>query len=71
MLFAASWISSDNKTCRGFLKAKDMIDAHGILKTMLKPDCIVKTITEAYEHQITPQSLTINFANTTDYELFG
>ena len=71
MLFAASWTTSNRQTCRGFLEAKDMTDAKGILKNMLRPGCVVETITKAYEHQITPQSLTLNFANTTDYELFG
>ena len=70
MLFFASWTYHGEER-RGFLKAKNENDARNILKTTLTPGCIVKTITKAYEHQITPQSLTLNFANTTDYELFG
>lgn len=70
MLFFVSW-TYDGETRRGFLKAKDETDARTILKTLLKPGCVIKRIVEAFEHQITPQSLTLNFANTTDYELFG
>lgn len=70
MLYFVSW-TYDGEARRGFLKAKDETEARSILKTLLKPGCVIKRITEAFEHQITPQSLTLNFANTTDYTLFG
>lgn len=70
MLFFALW-TYNGKECRGFLKAKDENDARNILKTTLESGCVIESIVKAFEHQITPQSLTLNFANTTDYELFG
>ena len=70
MLYFVSW-TYDGEARRGFLKAKDETEARSILKTLLKPECVIKRITEAFEHQITPQSLTLNFANTADYTLFG
>jgi hypothetical protein len=35
---------------------------------MLRKGCVVTGCVEGFAHQITPQSLTLNFPNTSDYD---
>lgn len=70
MLFLVSW-KYENQSRRAFVKAMDEKDAMDIAKNSLRPGCRITGITRAYEHQITPQSITLNFVNTADYYLFG
>ena len=65
------WKSSDGNSCRGFVKAKTRVGAIRIATGKLKPTCIITGCVEGAEHQITPQSITLNFANESEYKLFG
>lgn len=56
---------------RGFVKAKTRKSAIMIAQRILRAECIITGCVQAYEHQITPQSITLNFENTSEYELFG
>jgi hypothetical protein len=55
----------------GFVKAADPKDARRIMEENLDTtNYEVTDITEAAEHMITPQSITINFRNTSQYTAF-
>lgn len=69
MLFVADW-KFLGKICHGFLKADSKKDAERIMREKLSPDCELLEITETKEHRITPQSITVNFVDTAQYELF-
>ena len=69
MLFIADWIFL-GKICHGFLKADNKEHAKRIMEEKLLQDCELLEIRETKEHYITPQSITVNFTNTAQYELF-
>lgn len=54
----------------GFVRAVDQADARHIVKDNLDSDYEVTEVQPAQESSITPQSLTINFRNDKEYELF-
>ena len=60
-----------NRSHMGFVKARDAEQAMKEAVKALNCECVVNAIHEGKEHQITPQSLTLNFHNTTRYEMFG
>ena len=75
MLFKCFWRngkgSAGSHQCCGFIRAESLEDAEKIMRRSLQEGCeLVETI-PAQEHWITPQSLTVNFANMTEYALFG
>ena len=51
----------------GYVKAESRDDAYDIAKSMLREGYEVTAVYEATENWITPQSLTMNFRNNTDY----
>ena len=72
MLFICCWKDPWTKRpYQGFVKAKDADEARKIMWENLMAGCELTHIDPADESLITPQSLTINFPNMTDYELFG
>lgn len=72
MLFICCWKDPWRKwPHQGFVKAKDADEARKIMCENLMAGCELTQIDPADESLITPQSLTINFPNLTDYELFG
>ena len=70
MLFKVFW-KYDGTGYGGFVKANTRTGAIRIAKRLLKHDCIITGCVEAYDHQITPQAITLNFPNTTEYKFFG
>ena len=58
------------KKSQGFVRADNIEEAWQIARERLKPDALILRVNPAHENMITPQSLTINFTNTTDYHLF-
>ncbi len=55
----------------GYVKANNAYEAYGIAKAKLQKGCEVTAVYEASENMITPQSMTLNFANTSEYTLLG
>ena len=75
MLFMCYWRSeterrSSGQAC-GFIRASSPEEAKKIMQENLQEGYEVAEIIPAKEHWITPQSITVNFANTTDYMMFG
>ena len=70
MIWRVFWKYEGNSFA-GFVKANTRNGAINAARYHLKRECIITGCVQAHEHQITPQSITLNFANTTDYELFG
>ena len=69
MLYLITWKYAGNN-CRGFICAENENNAEQIAINKLSNSCSLTGIYPAYETQITPKALTINFPNTTQYELF-
>jgi hypothetical protein len=75
MLYRAYWKrrgAPDKVTpSSGFVRATDHDDAKRIMEENLDTTMYeVKDITEAADHMITPQSITVNFRNTCEYARF-
>lgn len=75
MIFRAYWKSkSAPKTAisfSGFVKATDENDAKRIMEENLDTNRYeVIRVVEAVEHMISPQAITINFRNTSEYKVF-
>ena len=75
MLFMCYWRSetegrSSKRVC-GFIRAENLDAAREEMQRSLQEGCEVSEVIPAKEHWITPQSLTVNFANTAEYSLFG
>lgn len=74
MIFRAYWKlkSSPEKSTPhvGFVRATDKEDARRIMEENLDIQYEVIDVTEAAEHMITPQAITINFRNTSQYTAF-
>lgn len=64
------WRDENRNTYCGYVKASGRNAAYDITQGMLRKGCRITAVYEASENWITPQSLTINFTNTTDYVLF-
>lgn len=72
MIFICCWKDPWwNRPHQGFVKAKDADEARKIMNKNLMAECELAQVDPADESWITPQSLTVNFPNLTDYELFG
>lgn len=75
MLFMATWkqkaAPQQAVGSRGFVKAESEKDARRIMQENLDSAYEVTGIYPAQEHQITPQAITVNFRNTSEYRLFG
>ena len=68
MIFVCYWRNKySRQRCHGYIEASDSNKAYDILRSKLSSDCEISAIYEAAEHQITPQSLCINFVNHSDY----
>ena len=55
----------------GIVLAENRDDAYEIVTSYLQKGYHVTHVYEVDESRITPQSVTVNFPNTTDYHLFG
>ena len=53
-----------------YVKANTADEAYDITKAKLQKGCEVTAVYEASENMITPQSITLNFSNTSEYTLF-
>lgn len=75
MIFMGWWKDSKGDTHRGLVKADYADDAVMQLAYNLQEGCEVVNVMFFCESEndirITPQMLCINFANTSDYQLFG
>lgn len=72
MLYMCCWMNEEKTMqAHGFVKAKSPERAKQIMLENLQKGYEVTEIVPAYECWITPQSLTVNFANMTEYSLFG
>lgn len=70
MIWLVSWITPSGERARGFVEADSREKAMRVARRSLKPECRLGGCTEAALHQITPQSITINFPNTSEYTIF-
>lgn len=70
MIYNVYWKDENMNRHNGFCKARSRDEAYDITAKLLQKGCVITAVYEANENSITPQSLTINFANTTDYDLF-
>jgi hypothetical protein len=71
MIYIAYWRHNEERISHhGFVIANSRDEAYDIVMSKLQKGYQVTHIYNASENQITPQSLTINFPNTTDYHLF-
>ena len=71
MIWLVFWKNCYGQSFRGFVKARTRRGAITIAQRKLQTECIITGCVQGYEHQITPQSITLNFENTSEYELFG
>lgn len=75
MLFMCYWRSGaerrSSKQACGFIRAENLDAAREEMQRSLQEGYEVTEVIPAKEHWITPQSLTVNFANMADYSLFG
>lgn len=69
-LYHVSWRTEGGAIYHGFVRAYNMEYAYDVAKANLNKSCYILSISDAYESMITPQSLTINFRNDTDYHSF-
>jgi hypothetical protein len=51
----------------GYVKANTADEAYDITKAKLQKGCEVTAVYKASENWITPQSITLNFVNTSEY----
>lgn len=72
-IWQVCWRSRQNgyQSAFGYVKARSADEAYDITKAKLQKGFEVTAVYEATENMITPQSLTLNFANTAEYTLFG
>lgn len=70
-IFLAYWKDESRNTYHGFVKAENRYEAKKIVDNCLDKGWYVTAIYKADESCITPQSLTVNFLNTSEYKLFG
>ncbi len=74
-LFRVYWKKTGEKEYKaghwGFVKAKDKEDAQRIMQQNLQNGNEVTEVFEAYEHQITPSAICVNFANKSEPLGFG
>lgn len=61
------WRDTTRRTHYGFIKARTRDEAYDFATKKLRPGTVVTAIYRASEGAITPQSICLNFANTTDY----
>lgn len=74
MIFMGWWKDSKGDTHRGLVKAECADDAWDILRNSLQEGYTAVNIIfwgDNENNNITPQTLCINFANTSEYQLFG
>lgn len=67
MLWMVFW-KVGKESFRGFVKANTRTGAIRIAERKLQKESIVTGCVETEVHKITPQSLTLNFENTSDYD---
>lgn len=70
MMYVVYWRDENRKRYHGYVKAKNRDKAFDIANGMLSRNCNITAVYMASENAITPQSICLNFANTTDYTLF-
>ena len=70
MIYFVSWKGLFGNMANGFVKADSLEDAYSITMKALRDGCCVTEVCTAHESMITPQSLTINFTNETEYGSF-
>ena len=63
--------ANEKREHMAFVNAGNRYDAQRIAEGLLNKECIVTNVVYGAMHQITPQSLTLNFPNTSEYTLFG
>ena len=71
MIWRVFWKTSDSQSFGGFVRANTRTGAIRIAGQKLQKGTVICGCVEAYSHQITPQSITLNFPNETDYQFFG
>ena len=72
MIYIVYWRNKKNRiTHHGYVMAKNQNDAYDITLANLQEGNEVTAVYTAKEHQITPQSITINFPNPASYSHFG
>lgn len=68
MIWRVFWKTGDGVSCCGFVKVPTRAGAIKIARKNLQKHCVICGCVEAYAFQITPQSITLNFQNTSDYD---
>lgn len=67
-IYQVYWMNKETRARHfGYCKADSHDEARNVVQEKLQPGCIVTHVYEASENWITPQSLTINFPNTSEY----
>lgn len=61
----------DGESFGGYVRANTRTGAIRIAKKKLMPECIIVGCVEAFLFQITPQDITLNFQNESEYKYFG
>lgn len=70
-IFQVYWRHKENRdTHFGYVKAVSADHAYDIAMAKLQKGYIVTAVYPASENMITPQALTVNFINTSTYDLF-
>lgn len=70
-IYEVYWMNKETRERHhGYCKANSHDNAFDIVQSRLQPGYIVTHVYEASESRITPQSLTINFPNTSEYTTF-
>lgn len=68
MIYQVYWNSKTNRQSKfGYVEAKSHDEAFDIVQSNLQPGYRVFAVYESSINAITPQSLTINFQNTSSY----
>lgn len=69
-LFLVFWKTKESNVYFGFVQAESKDNARIIALSHLQDGCTVTAVYKAFYDMITPQSITLNFTNNTDYHLF-
>ena len=71
MIYYVSWkLVIEGTTAHGFVEADSPEDAYSITLKALQAGCCVTEVCAGSKNMVTPQSLTINFPNETEYGSF-
>lgn len=71
MIFKVFWENGNHNRHSGFVNAKNRYEAQEITEHMLQAGYVVTDVHNASLDSVTPQSITLNFPNKSEYTMFG